>query len=63
LIGSGFETTMDIRDAETLDLMLFEVTKLLYGNTSEPRHAQPEEEEEMMTEGIMFGMLVPLGSD
>jgi hypothetical protein len=39
VIGSGFETTMDVlRDAETLDLMLFEDRKLLYASSSEPRH-------------------------
>ena len=55
VIGSDFESTMDVlRDAETLDLMLFRgPAKLLY-QVLQNQDTQPEEEEEDDDEGIMF---------
>jgi hypothetical protein len=57
VIGSDFESTMDVlRDAETLDLMLFRgPAKLLY-QVLQNQDTQPEEEEEEEDddEGTMF---------
>jgi hypothetical protein len=57
VIGSDFESTMDVlRDAETLDLMLFRgPAKLLY-QILQNQDTQPEEEEEEEDddEGTMF---------
>jgi hypothetical protein len=55
MIGSDFESTMDIlRDAETLDLMLFRgPAKLLY-QILQNQDTQPDEDEEDEDEGTMF---------
>jgi hypothetical protein len=55
VIGSGFETTMDVlRDAETLDLMLFEDLPSFCTGSSEPRHTAGGGGRRDEDEGTMF---------